>query len=116
MECRINAEDPDDFTPSPGLITKYHEPGGFGVRVDSFVYAGYRVQPYYDSLVAKLIVRAGTRQEALARMRRALDEFIIEGIKTNLLFHQRIFSHPDFIQGKITTSFLEGYKGGFHGV
>jgi acetyl-CoA carboxylase biotin carboxylase subunit len=111
IECRINAEDPDDFRPCPGLITAYHEPGGFGVRVDSFVYSGYRVQPYYDSLVAKLIVRGANRAEALARMRRALDEFIIEGIKTNILFHRRIITHPDFVSGKVTTSFLENYKG-----
>ncbi len=112
IECRINAEDPETFTPCPGLITAYHEPGGFGVRVDSFVYAGYRVQPYYDSLVAKLIVRGTSRAEAIARMRRALDEFIIEGIKTNLPFHQRIMSHPEFIQGKFGTSFLERYREG----
>ncbi len=110
IECRVNAEDPEDFTPCPGTITTYHEPGGFGVRVDSFVYSGYRVQPYYDSLIAKLIVRGADRQEALARMRRSLEEFIIQGIKTNLVFHQRIVNHPDFIQGNVTTSFLERYK------
>jgi acetyl-CoA carboxylase biotin carboxylase subunit len=111
MECRINAEDPNNFTPSPGLITTYHQPGGPGIRVDSFVYAGYRVQPYYDSLIAKVIVRGADREEALGRMRQALEEFIIEGIKTNLVLHQRILRNPEFLRGKVTTAFLEHSRG-----
>ncbi|MBW4056316.1 MAG: acetyl-CoA carboxylase biotin carboxylase subunit [Proteobacteria bacterium] len=107
IECRINAEDPFKFTPCPGKITAYHPPGGFGVRVDSFVYDQYTVLPHYDSLIGKLIVHADTREEAIKRMARALDEFRIEGIKTTIFFHKRIMALKDFIEGDIDTSFLE---------
>ncbi len=107
IECRINAEDPYRFTPSPGKITAYHTPGGLGVRVDSFVYDQYTVLPHYDSLVAKLVVHAETRLDAINRMTRALDEYIIEGIKTTIPFHKRIMSNKDFIEGNIDTGFLE---------
>ncbi|HIJ81499.1 MAG TPA: acetyl-CoA carboxylase biotin carboxylase subunit [Desulfuromonadales bacterium] len=107
IECRINAEDPFKFTPSPGKITAYHPPGGLGVRVDSFVYDQYSVVPHYDSLIGKLIVHADTREDAIKRMARALDEFRVEGIKTTIFFHKRIMAHKDFIQGDIDTSFLE---------
>jgi acetyl-CoA carboxylase, biotin carboxylase subunit len=107
IECRINAEDPHKFTPSPGKIVGYHPPGGLGVRVDSFVYDQYTVLPHYDSLIAKLIVHADNREDAIKRMARALDEYIIEGIKTTIPFHKRIMANKDFIQGNIDTSFLE---------
>lgn len=107
IECRINAEDPFKFTPCPGKITAYHPPGGLGVRVDSFVYDQYSVVPNYDSLIGKLIVHADTRDEAIKRMARALDEYRIEGIKTTIFFHKRIMAHKDFIEGNIDTSFLE---------
>ena len=107
MECRINAEDPEKFTPSPGLITKYSAPGGFGVRVDSVMESGATVVPYYDSMIAKLITHGRDRQEAMARMRRALDEFVIEGIKTTIPLHRRIFDDPDFQKGHVSTAFLE---------
>ena len=107
IECRINAEDSFKFTPCPGKITAYHPPGGFGVRVDSFVYDQYTVVPNYDSLIGKLIVHADTREEAIKRMARALDEYRIEGIKTTIFFHKRIMAHKDFIEGDIDTSFLE---------
>ncbi len=107
IECRINAEDPLKFTPNPGKITSYHTPGGLGVRVDSFVYDQYTVLPHYDSLVAKLIVHAETREDAIRRMARALDEYIVEGIKTTIPFHKRIMANKDFIEGNIDTSFLE---------
>ncbi|MBV5340555.1 MAG: acetyl-CoA carboxylase biotin carboxylase subunit [Deltaproteobacteria bacterium] len=107
IECRINAEDSFKFTPCPGKITAYHPPGGFGVRVDSFVYDQYTVVPNYDSLIGKLIVHADTREEAIKRMARALDEFRIEGIKTTIFFHKRIMAHKDFIDGDIDTSFLD---------
>ncbi|HEY3219620.1 MAG TPA: acetyl-CoA carboxylase biotin carboxylase subunit [Gemmatimonadales bacterium] len=108
IECRVNAEDPSrNFQPSPGLITAYHPPGGPGVRVDTHIYAGYTVPPYYDSLLAKVIVHGNTRTEALARMRQALDSFIIEGVTTTIPFMGRVMRHPDFIAGKIDTKFLE---------
>jgi acetyl-CoA carboxylase, biotin carboxylase subunit len=107
IECRINAEDPSSFAPCPGKITSYHTPGGLGVRVDSFVYDQYTVLPYYDSLIAKLIVHAETRQDAIRRMARALDEYIIEGTKTTIPFHKRIMANKDFIEGNIDTGFLE---------
>ena len=107
IECRINAEDPVKFTPSPGKITAYHTPGGFGVRVDSFVYDQYTVLPHYDSLIAKLIVHADSREAAIKRMARALDEYIIEGIKTTIPLHKAIMANKDFIEGNIDTSFLE---------
>ncbi|RME22131.1 MAG: acetyl-CoA carboxylase biotin carboxylase subunit [Candidatus Zixiibacteriota bacterium] len=112
IECRINAEDvAHDFRPTPGRIESIHIPGGLGVRVDKAVYAGYTIPPFYDSMIAKLIVRARTRDEAVVRMRRALDEFIIEGVPTTIPFHREIFNHPDFIAGNYDTSFLEtGFK------
>jgi acetyl-CoA carboxylase biotin carboxylase subunit len=110
MECRINAEDPNrSFMPTPGQIQSYLAPGGFGVRVDSFVYPGYRIPPYYDSMVAKLIVHGKTRAEAIHRMKRALDEYFIEGIKTTIPFHQRMMMHPVFLSGDFNTKFLETY-------
>jgi acetyl-CoA carboxylase, biotin carboxylase subunit len=107
IECRINAEDPHKFTPSPGRITAYHTPGGLGVRVDSFVYDQYTVLPHYDSLIAKLIVHAETREAAIKRMARALDEYIIEGIKTTIPLHKAIMANKDFIEGNVDTGFLE---------
>jgi acetyl-CoA carboxylase biotin carboxylase subunit len=107
IECRINAEHPFKFTPSPGRIDGYHPPGGLGVRVDSAVYDQYTVLPHYDSLIAKLIVHAETREEAIKRMARALDEYIIEGIKTTIAFHQKVMANKDFQEGNVDTSFLE---------
>jgi acetyl-CoA carboxylase biotin carboxylase subunit len=108
IECRVNAEDPArNFQPSPGTITVYHPPGGPGVRVDTHIYAGYTVPPYYDSLVAKVIVHGNSRPEALARMNQALDSFIIEGITTTIPFLKRVIQHPDFVAGQVDTKFLE---------
>jgi acetyl-CoA carboxylase, biotin carboxylase subunit len=108
IECRVNAEDPyRNFQPSPGLITAYHPPGGPGVRVDTHVYAGYRVPPYYDSLLAKVIVHGRNRDEALRRMGQALDSFILEGVTTTIPFLARVIRHPDFVSGKVDTRFLE---------
>jgi acetyl-CoA carboxylase biotin carboxylase subunit len=108
IECRINAEDPyRNFQPSPGLITAYHPPGGPGVRVDTHVYAGYTVPPYYDSLLAKVIVHGNDREEALTRMGQALDSFILEGVTTTIPFLARVIRHPDFVAGKVDTRFLE---------
>ena len=112
LECRINAEDPEKFTPSPGLITKYTAPGGFGVRVDSAMESSTTVAPHYDSLIAKLITHGRDRQEAIARMRRALDEFVIEGIKTTIPLHKRILNDPDFQKGHVTTTFLDRFLAG----
>ena len=109
MECRINAEDPEKFTPSPGTITKYSPPGGFGVRVDSVMESGAVVSPHYDSMIAKLITHGRDRQECMARMRRALDEFVIEGIKTTIPLHRRILDDPDFQKGHVSTTFLERF-------
>src|SRR5438270_2198769 len=110
IECRINAEDPVKFTPSPGRITALNLPGGFGVRVDTHIYEGYVVPPNYDSLLAKLIVHAEDREAAIRRLRRALDEFVVEGIQTNLAFHRRLIDHPDFVQGRLDTHFLERFS------
>jgi acetyl-CoA carboxylase biotin carboxylase subunit len=108
IECRVNAEDPArNFQPCPGTITVYHPPGGPGVRVDTHIYAGYTVPPYYDSLLAKVIVHGATRTEALARMNQALDSFIIEGITTTIPFLRRVIQHPDFVTGDVDTKFLE---------
>ncbi len=110
MECRINAEDPfNGWRPSPGKITSFHSPKGHGVRVDTHVYAGYTVPPYYDSMIAKLIVRASTREDCIKKMQRALDEFIVEGIKTTVPFHQRLMRNADFRAGNFTTKFLETF-------
>ena len=108
IECRVNAEDPyRNFQPAPGTITAYHPPGGPGVRVDTHIYAGYTVPPYYDSLLAKLIVHGNTRKEALSRMRHALESFIIEGVTTTIPFLRRVIEHPDFQAGEVDTKFLE---------
>ncbi|GAN85479.1 acetyl-CoA carboxylase biotin carboxylase subunit [Komagataeibacter intermedius] len=109
IECRINAEDPQTFMPTPGTITVYHPPGGLGVRIDSALYAGYRVPPYYDSMIAKLIVRAPTRLEAIERMRRALDEFVIEGVRTVIPLHRKILEDPQFRKGDYTIHWLENF-------
>ncbi|MCJ7507526.1 MAG: acetyl-CoA carboxylase biotin carboxylase subunit [candidate division Zixibacteria bacterium] len=108
MECRINAEDPEkDFLPSPGMITSFHVPGGHGVRVDTHAYARYVIPPFYDSMIAKLITYGKTREEAILKMRRALEEFIIEGVKTTIPLHQKILSDSQFISGNFDTSFVE---------
>ncbi|MCP3025726.1 acetyl-CoA carboxylase biotin carboxylase subunit [Halobacillus sp. A5] len=110
MECRINAEDPfKNFMPSAGKIEMYLPPGGFGVRVDSAAYPGYMIPPYYDSMVAKLITYGKDRQEAVQKMKRALDEFVVEGVKTTIPFHQRMMEHEVFVQGDFNTKFLENY-------
>ncbi|QGG46553.1 acetyl-CoA carboxylase biotin carboxylase subunit [Heliorestis convoluta] len=107
MECRINAEDPDrNFMPSPGTVKEYRIPGGYGVRIDSAVYNGYKIPPFYDSMVGKLIVWGRTREEAIQRMQRALDEFVIDGIKTTIPFQQRVLAHPVFQSGEVYTSFI----------
>ena len=111
IECRINAEDPyNDFRPSPGRIDTLHFPGGHGVRLDTHVYSGYVIPPFYDSMIAKLITTAQTREEAINKMRRALDEFVIEGIKTTIPFHRKLMDHPDYIAGNYTTKFMEDFK------
>ena len=111
IECRINAEDPyNDFRPSPGKITVLHTPGGHGVRVDSHVYAGYVIPPYYDSMVGKLITVAQTREEAINTMYRALSEYVIEGVKTTIPFHLQLMQNEDFRKGNFTTKFLETFK------
>ena len=107
IECRVNAEDPVSFAPSPGLITAYNAPGGLGVRVDSVAYEQYRVLPYYDSMVAKVIVTADSRPAAIMRMRRALQEYIVEGIKTNIPFHRRLLTFDPFVQGRYDTRLVE---------
>jgi len=111
IECRINAEDPyNDFRPSPGKITTFHAPGGHGVRLDTHVYDGYVIPPNYDSMIAKLITTAQTREEAIAKMKRALDEFVIEGIKTTIPFHRQLMDHPDYVAGNYTTKFMETFQ------
>ena len=108
IECRINAENPfDNFKPSPGRITTLHTPGGHGIRVDSHVYSGYSIPPNYDSMIGKLITVAQTREEAIAKMTRALSEYVIEGIKTTIPFHLKLMQNEDFIKGNYTTKFLE---------
>ncbi|MDZ4752383.1 MAG: acetyl-CoA carboxylase biotin carboxylase subunit [Flavobacteriales bacterium] len=111
IQCRINAEDPyKNFAPSPGRITDYHSPGGHGVRIDTHAYAGYVIPPYYDSMIAKLITIAQTREEAITKMERALDEYIIEGIKTTIPFHQKLMKNEKFRSGDFTTKFLETFS------
>src|SRR5512139_696897 len=107
IEFRVNAEDPVTFAPSPGKITGYHQPGGYGVRVDTMAYEQYKVQPYYDSLVAKLVITGATREIALKRTMRALNEYVIEGIKTNIPFHKRVLTHPGFAAGQYDTRIVE---------
>jgi acetyl-CoA carboxylase biotin carboxylase subunit len=111
IECRINAENPETFLPSPGVITDYHAPGGLDVRVDSALYSGYRVPPYYDSLIAKLIVRGRSRNECLMRLRRGLGEFVIDGIETTIPLHQRLITETDFINGDYDIHWLENLLG-----
>ena len=111
IEVRINAEDPyNDFRPSPGKITTLHMPGGHGVRLDTHVYSGYTIPPNYDSMIAKLITTAQTREEAISKMRRALDEFVIEGIKTTIPFHRQLMDDPRYIAGDYTTAFMDTFK------
>lgn len=110
IECRINAEDiKNNFRPSPGTITTFHAPGGHGVRLDTHAYAGYTIPPNYDSMIAKLITVAQTREEAIAKMKRALHEFVIDGIKTTIPFHKKLMDDPDFVAGNYTTKFLESF-------
>jgi len=110
IECRINAEDPyNNFRPSPGKITTFHSPGGHGIRVDTHVYAGYVIPPNYDSMIAKLIITAQTREEAIAKMKRALDEFVIEGVNTTIPFHRQLMDNPDYVAGNYTTKFMEDF-------
>ena len=111
IECRINAEDPYyDFRPSPGKITNLNIPGGHGIRLDTHVYSGYTIPPYYDSMIAKLITTAQTREEAINKMKRALGEFVIEGIKTTIPFHLQLMDHPDYLAGNYTTKFMEDFE------
>ena len=111
IECRINAEDPEnDFRPCPGLITNFHAPGGHGIRIDTHVYANYMIPPFYDSMIAKVITVAQTREEAIAKMERALDEFIIEGVKTTIPFHQKLMKDENFRAGNYTTKFMETFE------
>jgi len=114
IECRINAEDPATFMPSPGRISYFHPPGGLGVRVDSGAYQGYLIPPTYDSLIGKLIVHGRTRDECMARLRRCLDEFVVDGIKTTLPLFRDLVNHPDIIAGEYDIHWLEGYLGGHH--
>ena len=111
IECRINAEDPyNDFRPSPGAISTLHFPGGHGIRLDTHVYSGYIIPPHYDSMIAKLITTAQTREGAISKMKRALEEFIIEGVKTTIPFHLKLMSHPDYIKGNYTTKFMDDFS------
>lgn len=111
IECRINAENPfKNFSPSPGVITTFHPPGGHGIRLDTHAYTGYKIPPHYDSMIGKLIVRAHTRDLAIKKMRRALDEFVIEGVKTTIPFHKQLMVHPDFQSGNFDTHFLESFE------
>lgn len=111
IECRINAEDPyNNFRPSPGRITTLHMPGGHGVRLDTHVYSGYSIPSNYDSMIAKLITRARTREEAISKMKRALDEFVIEGVQTTIPFHRQLMDHPDYVAGNYTTKFMEDFE------
>ncbi|MEM7396394.1 MAG: acetyl-CoA carboxylase biotin carboxylase subunit, partial [Verrucomicrobiota bacterium] len=111
IECRINAENPETFVPSPGMVTEYHAPGGLGVRIDSGLYSGYKIPPHYDSLIAKLIVHGQTRNECLMRLRRALEEFVLEGVDTSIPLHQRLIAENDFIDGDYDIHWLERFMG-----
>ena len=111
IECRINAEDPENnFRPSPGLITNLHLPGGHGIRVDTHVYSGYTISPNYDSMIAKIITTDQKRSEAINKMRRALDEFVIEGIKTTIPFHRKLMDNENYLKGDYTTKFMEDFN------
>jgi acetyl-CoA carboxylase biotin carboxylase subunit len=109
MECRINAEDPVTFVPSPGTIRHFHQPGGPGVRVDTFAHEGCDISPYYDSMIAKVMTHGRSRPEAIARMRRCLEMMVVEGIRTNIPLHLRILDHPDFVAGRLDTGFMERF-------
>jgi len=110
LECRINAEDPShDFRPSPGKIKTWHMPGGIGIRVDTHAYAGYKIPPFYDSLIAKLIAHGKNRAEAIERMERALDEFVVEGIHTTIPFHKKVMADPDFQSGHFDVKYVEHF-------
>ena len=109
IECRINAEHPESFIPSPGKITQYHQPGGLGVRVDSAVYQGYSVPPHYDSMIGKLITYADNRKECIAKMKRALEEYIIMGINTNIQLHQKLIKSNEFSEGKYDINYMSKY-------
>ena len=109
IECRINAEDPWTFTPSPGTIRHFFQPGGPGVRVDTFAHDGCEISPYYDSMIAKLMTHGRTRAEAIARMKRSLDVMVVEGIKTSIPMHRKILDDPDFVAGRFDTSFMERF-------
>jgi acetyl-CoA carboxylase biotin carboxylase subunit len=109
IECRVNAEDPETFAPSPGVIRAFSVPGGPGVRVDTFAHSECTIPPYYDSLIAKIIVHGRDRQEAIARMRRTLEMTVIEGIKTSIPLHLKVLAEPDFVAGRLSTSFMERY-------
>ena len=109
IECRINAEDPRTFVPSPGTITHFHAPGGLGVRVDSGAYAGYKIPPYYDSMIAKLIVYGRTREGCIMRLRRALEEMVVEGVKTNIPLHQELLRQDDVLNGDYSIKWLENW-------
>jgi acetyl-CoA carboxylase biotin carboxylase subunit len=111
IECRLNAENPDNFMPSPGLIERYHAAGGPGVRLDTHIYSGYKVPPYYDSMIGKLITHSNSRESAMARMRIALSEIIIDGIKTNIPLHQRLLNDSGFQAGGINIHYLENKLG-----
>ena len=111
IQCRINAEDPHkNFIPSPGKITNYHSPGGHGIRIDTHVYANYIIPPHYDSMISKLITVAQTRKEAIQKMKRALDEYIIEGVKTTIPFHQQLLENEKFLEGDFTTKFMDDFE------
>ncbi len=111
IECRINAEDSENnFMPCPGLITNIYKPGGHGIRVDTHVYTGYSIPPYYDSMIAKLITVAQTREEAIAKMKRALSEFVLEGVKTTIPFHKKLMNNDKFKEGDYTTKFMEEHQ------
>jgi acetyl-CoA carboxylase biotin carboxylase subunit len=109
IECRINAENPQDFRPSPGRVSEYHAPGGLGVRVESALYQGYAVPPFYDSLVAKLVVHGASREDCLMRLRRALEEYVIGGIETTIPLHQRLLDNADFRAGRYDIHWLERF-------
>jgi acetyl-CoA carboxylase biotin carboxylase subunit len=112
MECRINAEDPRTFAPSPGLVKAWHAAGGMHVRVDSGLYAGYKIPPYYDSMIAKLIVYGRSRESCMMRMRRALEEMVVDGVKTNIPLHQDLLRAPDVIDGNYSIKWLEEWLAG----
>ena len=111
IQCRINAEDPyNNYRPSPGKIGHYNEPGGHGIRIDSHVYSGYTISPYYDSMIAKLITVAQTREEAITKMERALEEYYVEGVKTTIPFHRQLMKNKDFREGNFNTGFMDTFE------